>query len=229
MTRRSWKAAAAAVAGLALVGIAAAALGAIPSSDGTIHACYDPKTGKALRLIDVEAGQTCNAEKEREVVWSVEGPPGPPGPPGPQGPAGLTGPQGPQGAQGSQGPQGPQGSPGRKAYKDLPGRPPQSSGRSSTRTAVSPKAATSPRPVESPGSPTAPTRSSSTRTSMRAPQSRPSVVWTRARSTRRRLETQSSSTHTTARVRSASHLRIPIATSRSQSSAKAVSSLRKGT
>lgn len=79
MTRRSWKAAAAAAGVLAAVGTAAAAFGAIPSSDGTIHACYDPKTGKILRLIDVEAGQTCVPEKERELVWSVGGPPGPPG------------------------------------------------------------------------------------------------------------------------------------------------------
>lgn len=41
---------------------------AIPSSDGTIHACYKTKTG-VIRAIDAEAHQSCTA-KEAPLTWS---------------------------------------------------------------------------------------------------------------------------------------------------------------
>jgi hypothetical protein len=46
----------------------AAVFAAIPSSDGTIHACYKTKTG-AIRAIDVEAHHSCSA-KEASLTWS---------------------------------------------------------------------------------------------------------------------------------------------------------------
>jgi hypothetical protein len=56
------------VAMLALVIAASgAAVAAIPSSDGTVTACRDNKTG-ALRVIDAEAGQSCTS-RERQLAW----------------------------------------------------------------------------------------------------------------------------------------------------------------
>ena len=68
-----------AVVGVILAG-ATAALAAIPSADGTIHGCRRNLTG-VLRVIDVEAGQQCQAG-ETALSWSQEGPQGEPGPPG---------------------------------------------------------------------------------------------------------------------------------------------------
>jgi hypothetical protein len=57
-----------AVALLALIIAASgAAVAAIPSTDGTITACRDNRTG-ALRVINAEGGQTCNA-KETQLSW----------------------------------------------------------------------------------------------------------------------------------------------------------------
>jgi type VI secretion system secreted protein Hcp len=68
----------------------AVALAAIPSSDGTIHACYATSgspTG-ALRIVD--EGVEC-ASGETAISWNQQGPPGPAGPAGPQGDPGSSG------------------------------------------------------------------------------------------------------------------------------------------
>ena len=88
---------------------AAIAVGAIPSSDGTITGCYQtappgdttPTTPYGtLRLIDpsLATGTTevpaeeysCNSN-EATITWNQQGPPGPTGPQGPAGPAGAQG------------------------------------------------------------------------------------------------------------------------------------------
>jgi hypothetical protein len=61
------------------------ATGAIPSGDGTIHACYK-QAGGAVRLVDESV--TC-AKGETPIAWSQQGPEGPQGPVGPRGPAGT--------------------------------------------------------------------------------------------------------------------------------------------
>lgn len=62
-----------AIAMAAVVGGASTAfvMAAIPSSDGTIHACYD-KTGGKLNVIDSEAGKTCT-NKQNPISWSQNG------------------------------------------------------------------------------------------------------------------------------------------------------------
>lgn len=79
---------------LALGGVAYAA---IPSVDGTIHACYSDHTG-ALRVVDGEAvgGGRC-ADNETALAWNQAGPAGPPGAPGAPGPPGAQGSAGPAG------------------------------------------------------------------------------------------------------------------------------------
>jgi hypothetical protein len=81
--------------GLVLVGTAAWAT--IPDANGVIHGCYrtsgPPNSRGALRVIDIEAGQTCGSG-EVALSWNQTGP---------QGPAGATGPAGPQGATGAEG------------------------------------------------------------------------------------------------------------------------------
>jgi hypothetical protein len=69
---------------LAALAVAIAAIGgvgyaAIPSSNGVISACRDSKG--ALKVIDAEAGQTCNANQQ-PLTWNQQGPAGPQGPPG---------------------------------------------------------------------------------------------------------------------------------------------------
>lgn len=111
---------------VALAAVMAAALGSavaigdVPGADGTVHACVtDPVAGSkegsaapgSVRIIDVEAGQTCGPG-ENEVVWSRTGPTGPrgaTGPAGPTGPRGATGPAGPTGPRGATGATGPTG------------------------------------------------------------------------------------------------------------------------
>jgi hypothetical protein len=58
--------------GIALGGVAFAT---IPDSNGTIHACYEKKSGH-LRV--VESAADCRA-KETAISWNQEGRPGPPG------------------------------------------------------------------------------------------------------------------------------------------------------
>jgi type VI secretion system secreted protein Hcp len=74
----------------ALIAGGAVALAAIPSSDGTIHACY--ATGGtppgALRIVD--EGIQC-ASGETAISWNQQGPVGPAGPAGPQGDPGSSG------------------------------------------------------------------------------------------------------------------------------------------
>jgi hypothetical protein len=67
------------------------AMASIPSSDGTIHACYDNQDG-ALRVIDPGAaiGGTCSAG-QTPLAWNQTGPQGPPGVPGTPGAAGAAG------------------------------------------------------------------------------------------------------------------------------------------
>lgn len=96
------------------LGGAAAAIAAVPGSDGVIHACYQvqqdgttPVTGAAnVRIIDPSAGQTCNpagaaGPPEHALEWNVTGPPGPEGAAGSPGAQGATGPQGPSGPAGT--------------------------------------------------------------------------------------------------------------------------------
>jgi type VI secretion system secreted protein Hcp len=86
----------------AVIAGGAVALGAIPSSDGTIHACYatgGTPTG-ALRIVD--EGVQC-ATGETAITWNQRGPVGPAGPTGPTGPTGDTGPPGDSGSSGSSG------------------------------------------------------------------------------------------------------------------------------
>jgi hypothetical protein len=50
-----------------LIACSGAAVAAIPSTDGTITACYDKKSG-ALRVIDTQGSQTCKAS-ETQLIW----------------------------------------------------------------------------------------------------------------------------------------------------------------
>src|SRR5918996_4408039 len=76
-----WKAVAAVTVcvGLAIGGVAIAS---IPSSSGTISACYAKSNG-VLRVIDAEASGSCEANKELLLSWNQQGPQGLQGPPGP--------------------------------------------------------------------------------------------------------------------------------------------------
>jgi type VI secretion system secreted protein Hcp len=78
----------------ALAAGAAVGVGAIPSPDGTIHACLNPTSTPPgqVRIIDA-ATQQC-AAGEQSIVWNQQGPPGPAGPAGPTGPQGDPGPPG---------------------------------------------------------------------------------------------------------------------------------------
>ncbi|MBE2317004.1 collagen-like protein [Solirubrobacter sp. CPCC 204708] len=86
------------------------AYAAIPSGDGTIHACMLKEVG-TIRLIDPgKSGlQGKCSGLETKLTWNQKGQPGPAGPQGEPGPRGETGAAGPQGATG---PAGPQGEPG---------------------------------------------------------------------------------------------------------------------
>ncbi len=80
---RSWLAAAA-LAGVAALGVGGAvAFAAGPDEGGVIHGCYEESTG-ALRVIDTGAGETC-AESEQSLSWNQTGPRGPQGEPGADG------------------------------------------------------------------------------------------------------------------------------------------------
>ena len=95
--------------GVGLLAVATAiGYAAIPnSSTGVITGCYSQVSG-ALRVIDAQAGQTCNAT-ERTLPWNQTGPTGPTGPQGPQGEKGEKGEKGDTGETGPTGPQGLQG------------------------------------------------------------------------------------------------------------------------
>ena len=64
---------------VAIAAIAGVGYAAIPGSNGVISACKDSKG--ALKVIDAEAGQTCNANQQ-PLSWNQEGPAGPQGAPG---------------------------------------------------------------------------------------------------------------------------------------------------
>jgi hypothetical protein len=90
MTKRVRFLAAAGTITTLLVG-GAVAFATIPDATGVFRGCYS--NSGALRVIDVEAGQTCRPS-ETPVSWNQTGAPGPagapgaPGAPGPAGPAG---------------------------------------------------------------------------------------------------------------------------------------------
>jgi hypothetical protein len=66
------------VAMLALVvALGGVAIASIPSSDGTIHGCYNGQG--QLRVIDTESGASC-VPGETALNWNQTGPAGPPGP-----------------------------------------------------------------------------------------------------------------------------------------------------
>ena len=84
MHRKLISLAALAVAIAAITGVGYAA---IPSSNGVISACKDSKG--TLKVIDAEAGQTCNANQQ-PLTWNQQGPAGSQGPAGPQGAPGSS-------------------------------------------------------------------------------------------------------------------------------------------
>jgi len=59
--------------------LASVSYAAIPDANGTISACKDSRG--VLKVIDAEAGQTCNANQQL-LTWNQQGPAGPQGPPG---------------------------------------------------------------------------------------------------------------------------------------------------
>jgi hypothetical protein len=67
------------VAAAIVTGIAGVSYAAVPAANGTISACKDAKGG--LKVIDAEAGQTCNANQHL-LTWNQQGPAGPQGAPG---------------------------------------------------------------------------------------------------------------------------------------------------
>jgi type VI secretion system secreted protein Hcp len=81
--------------------VGAVAIGAIPGSDGVIHACYEKNVvgadfePGALRVLD-PGNQGPNTDynsctaNETPINWSQQGPPGPQGPQGPSGAAGSA-------------------------------------------------------------------------------------------------------------------------------------------
>jgi hypothetical protein len=71
---------------------------AIPSADGTIHACYPGPSGGQLRIIDDSA--TCSGT-EQSLVFNQKGPQGPAGPQGAMGPGGPAGAAGAAGKDGT--------------------------------------------------------------------------------------------------------------------------------
>jgi hypothetical protein len=109
--------------------VAGLSYAAIPSADGTIHACYDKGSGQ-LRISDpgTNVPKACGT-KESPISWNQQGQPGPQGPAGGEGPAGPTGPEGqqgpagPQGERGLAGPQGDQGPDGPKGDTGAQGEP----------------------------------------------------------------------------------------------------------
>ncbi len=134
-----------AVAAVAAIG-AGAAYGSIPSSDGTIHGCYQFSGATTdhgrLRVIDAQSGEACRYY-EHPLNWAQQGPPGPRGPQGPKGdkgdtgakgakgdtgatgstgPAGATGPAGPTGTSGAKGETGPAGPAGPQGPKGEDGK-----------------------------------------------------------------------------------------------------------
>jgi hypothetical protein len=91
----------AAIAAAALGAGGAIAVGSVPDSNGTVHACYAleagggtlPAPGPNVRVID-PASQTCDAASEHAFTVGAQGPQGSQGiqgPPGPQGDQGLPG------------------------------------------------------------------------------------------------------------------------------------------
>jgi hypothetical protein len=74
------------------------AVGAIPSRNGVIQACYKTKNG----ALSVVKGNKC-PKGSRSLSWNQKGPRGLPGQNGTLGQKGLTGPQGNQGTQGTKG------------------------------------------------------------------------------------------------------------------------------
>jgi type VI secretion system secreted protein Hcp len=112
LPRRTLMLAAPTVAALGAGG--ALAVGAIPSADGTISACYYTGTDEErprgdLRI--VEDGAEC-AGAETAIEWNQRGPQGPQGIPGPRGDAGPAGANGQNGLNGAPGAPGTPGAPG---------------------------------------------------------------------------------------------------------------------
>jgi hypothetical protein len=79
----------------------------VNTTDQTIHACYDRKSG-IMRFVEPSA--KCKTT-EKAVAWNKAGPEGS------RGPKGAAGPQGPRGEQGEHGKTGPKGNAGPKGEK----------------------------------------------------------------------------------------------------------------
>jgi hypothetical protein len=81
MLKRTSKPAVRRAGWIAVLGVAAAltagiSYAAIPSADGTISACIDPKG--TVKVIDADNGATCGAGKQL-LTWNQQGPQGLPG------------------------------------------------------------------------------------------------------------------------------------------------------
>jgi hypothetical protein len=115
MTKRTTAVAAVA----ACLGLGSAfALGAIPDSAGTIHACYTITGANigSLKVIEPGGGgpvpTACNTTTEKQIDFNQTGPTGQTGAAGARGPTGATGPFGPAGSKGDPGPTGADGQSG---------------------------------------------------------------------------------------------------------------------
>jgi hypothetical protein len=75
------------LAAAALVG--GAAYASIPDETGVIHACFAPRQGGAVRVIDTALNEQCKPT-EKPLDWNRVGPKGPPGPAGESGAPGPS-------------------------------------------------------------------------------------------------------------------------------------------
>ena len=120
---RSITAAIAAATATAIVISSSFAIAAIPnSSTKVITGCY-LKTSGTLRVIDKQAGKTCNARTETELAWNQQGPKGDQGLPGVSGVAGVKGDSGTPGVNGLPGAKGDPGVPGTNGINGADGAP----------------------------------------------------------------------------------------------------------
>ena len=94
-----------------VVAVGGVAFAAIPSGNGTIHACISKYAG-TLRVIDAEAKQGCFSGLETPLNFSQTGPQGIQGIPGQNGKDGSPGKDGAPGQNGSPGQNGAPGAPG---------------------------------------------------------------------------------------------------------------------
>ena len=105
-----------AVTSVLVVVVAGTVASAHDSDDGTIHGCYEKKSGR-VRIAD---DRRCS-DDEWKVSWNERGRRGETGPKGSAGPAGPPGVKGEPGPKGDRGPAGPLGPPGPAGPTGSPG------------------------------------------------------------------------------------------------------------